>query len=459
MFGTPQQQQQQPLGTPAANQQPFSSSFNQPSSHLHNQQHQHGSPFGPQFGGGNAWNPQQSASPFGHSQFGYGGGAGAAGGSAPQFGIGGNAAYGNSMGAGQAQGSPLAAAQAGGPPKRNYLPGYLSGAMAQSEAAPPTSNLDDRSWDSPSGSGDRDRSGAGSGSPNASRFSQSLFGTTPSKSPKPFARALPSSGYQMHSEMEDDAPPVSSLQDPSSNDASMSFSISEDRRPSPSAITTPLPTASPSKPPTSLPSTSSSTSTGKTYPVYIFGFPSSALPHILSHFSTFGTIASSTVSEEGGNWVTVNYTEPWAAARAVRRNGEILGGVLMVGVKSADEEGLRVALAGDDVDGLASSSSASALAAASQQQSRVATPINTAKSGVGKPVTVLGPGSAFKPSAPTPTRRGIGLFGSPAAAAGGAQGEHASLFKEKEKERLEREKAGQASKGVLGRMGDLVFGF
>lgn len=217
---------------------------------------------------------------------------------------------------------------------------------------------------------------------------------------------------------------------------------------------------SPSNDPTASPFASASaplhatTLSTEGYAVNVFGFPASATDLILDFFSQFGDIVSKTPSTEGGNWVTIVYAQPWSAARAVRKNGEVLGGVLMVGVKAVDEDGLRRALAGGE--------GGNEVVPTSQGTPRTHTPVSTSTpSGVGRPVNVLGPQSAFK-AAPTPTRKGfLGLGGGASTGTSGGADAHASLFAERSKQAVlaQQQQQGQGQKGVIGRVSDLVFGW
>lgn len=190
----------------------------------------------------------------------------------------------------------------------------------------------------------------------------------------------------------------------------------------------------------------------------MFGFPAAATDLVLDFFSQFGEIVSRTPSTEGGNWVTITYAQAWSAARAARKNGEILGGTLMIGVKAVDEDGLRRALAGADGGQDLVPSAPSAVQAPRQTASNggTATP-----SGVGRPVNVLGPQSAFK-AAPTPTRKGFlvlvgGGGGATAPSTPSGTDPHASLFAEKSKQAALAQQPQQ--KGVLGKVSDMVFGW
>ncbi|GAA6060084.1 hypothetical protein JCM10212_003045 [Sporobolomyces blumeae] len=447
-YGTPQQ------ASPFAQQQP--STFGQSSSGFYGNANNQGSFSGPQFGGGG-------------SQL---GGTGSGTGYGSQFGQGPNGQPGGAYGSpfahnsAQAQGNSAGTPSFGEAKKRNYLPGYLSGgAAAQSESTPPQS-MNNETWDSPA------RRTSLSSSP-VHRFSGggSLFGgstNTPSKSPKYTPYSAPPRSHAYRHEMEEDAPPVASLNEYESADqhhgAESTFSTF---RPQPDVSTN-----SPfSAPPTALHSSSPST----TYAVNVFGFPSSALDLILDYFAQFGDIVTKTPSQEGGNWVTIEYAQPWSAARAARKNGEILGGVLMVGVKAVDEDGLKRALAaseGGQQVGNGEASHGQASGAATPRPSSTV-PLGGTGSGVGKPVQVFGPSSAFK-VAPTPPRKGFfglsaGGGGTPQQAAAasssssssGSGGDaHASLFAEKSKQAvMQQQQQGQGQKGVLGKVSDLVFGW
>ncbi|GAA5825670.1 hypothetical protein JCM11251_000330 [Rhodosporidiobolus azoricus] len=440
-FGAPRPSSN-PYGTPQsisafAQQQQPSSFFG---SSTGAGQPQHGFS-GPQFGGGNHGYGQGSpAGGFGGSQFGAGGGGGGG--------------YGSPYGAGQ-QGAAGGAGVGGTPgqAKRNYLPGYLSGgAAAQQEASSPQPMGEERSWDSPAG-----RRTSVSGSPVTRFGGGSLFGGTtgtPSKSPKFTPYTAPPRATAYRAEPEEDAPPVASLhefdsQEPSGLHAESAFNP---LRRSPSGDPS---SASPFSSSIGLPHASSSSSS-EGYPVNIFGFPPSALDLVLDYFSQFGEVVSKTPSPEGGNWITLSYAQPWSAARAARKNGEILGGVIMVGVKAVDEDSLKRALAGAEGDSGVHSASGTGTPVPRPPPAAVSTP-----SGVGKPVNVLGPQSAFK-AQPTPTRKGFlgigggGASGTPTSGGGDAQ---ASLFAERSKAAVLAQQQEGQPKSALGRVSEAIFGW
>lgn len=345
----------------------------------------------------------------------------------------------------------------GGTPgtKRTYLPGYLSGgAAAQHAESSPQNNADDRAWDSPA------RKASLSGSPVTRYGGNSLFGResgTPSKSPRMSSYTAPPRKSAYRQEIEEDAPPVASLNEFESGDYAGSQMDSGSR-----LASSHDPTASPFAA-ASAPLPSHSTAHSKEgYSVYVFGFPAAATDLVLDFFTQFGEIVSTTPSTEGGNWVTITYAQAWSAARAARKNGEILGGALMIGVKAVDEDGLRRALAGAE-GGQDLVPSAPSATSGPRQNGNTGGGATSTPSGVGRPVNVLGPQSAFK-AAPTPTRKGfLGLGGG--GSGGGATATstpsgadpHASLFAEKSKQAALAQQPQQ--KGVLGKVSDMVFGW
>lgn len=225
-------------------------------------------------------------------------------------------------------------------------------------------------------------------------------------------------------------------------------SIRSNRRPALSTTNS----SSPSKP-----SEQSSSSSSPGYSLHLFGFPSSSLQSVLEHFSQFGEIISSIPSTQGGNWVTITYASPTSAVRASRKNGTIIGGVLMIGVKIVDEEALKISLG---TEGLGSGLFSTGTGNESNIGTRSSTPTRGPPSGVGKPVSVLKANSAFKSVAPTPPRRGF--FASGAAGVNGTGGggdPQAGLFAEKNRQALLAQGQQDSGKGVLGKVSDLVFGW
>lgn len=66
----------------------------------------------------------------------------------------------------------------------------------------------------------------------------------------------------------------------------------------------------------------------------VFGFPPEKIEDIIGLFLAMGD-STVTESPEACNWVTIAYKRPYEAARAIRRNGEVVAGTIMIGVKWA----------------------------------------------------------------------------------------------------------------------------
>ncbi|KAM0787608.1 hypothetical protein ACM66B_003676 [Microbotryomycetes sp. NB124-2] len=422
-----QQQQQQPQ--PSSGGLFGSSSSSTPSHQPYNQQQ------------------QQQQSYFGSSHF-------AQSSSSSHAGYGGHFGTPGSSSAATSNGGPFAGTpttNAGQQAKRSYLPGYLSGGVtAQAEMSSPQS-IDDSKWDSPA------RRQSFSGSP-ATRFgTQGLFAgsakdsATPSKSPKVSAFGRGGTGtLGRKAEQDDDAPPISSLGDMEGNDSLGGFNSE------------PLNQSAASG------GQNNQAQTANGFAVNVFGFPSSALDLVLEYFAQFGDIVASTPSSEGGNWVTIVYAQAWSAFRAARKNGEVLGGALMIGVKAVDEDQLRMAVAstenGTSGQGETKLDYNAVAPASTPAQPRMSLPSATPS---GKQSNVLGPDSAFKP---TPPRRG--LFGggggtassgtpnvkSPLSSSSSANDPHASLFAEKSRQAVLQQQ-GQQQRSLLGKVSDAVFGW
>ncbi|KAK4056794.1 hypothetical protein OIO90_002043 [Microbotryomycetes sp. JL221] len=355
--------------------------------------------------------------------------------------------------------------------KRTYLPGYLSGGtMAQAEISSPQAMTDDArtTWDSPAA-----RKTSISNSPRYGN--QSLFGSmvskdgaTPSRSPKMqlFGRGATSTSAMYSraaADMDEDAPPISSLGEMDGGGYDAAIYHHDAMNQSTLAKT--------SNGGNSLPSQQSSAAG---YAINVFGFPSSALELVLEYFGQFGEIQSTMPSTEGGNWVTIVYTQAWSAFRAARKNGEVLGGALMIGVKAVDEDQLRRAVEGNNGGSTTTSSGDAKLEVATAGTNpHVNTHSHNNSSGgrmpsatpSGKQSNVFGPDSAFKP---TPPRRGF--FGTPSTntkqttqvagigASDSSQVAHASLFAEKSKQAVMQQQ-GQQQRGVLGKVSDAIFGW
>jgi nuclear pore complex protein Nup53 len=179
-------------------------------------------------------------------------------------------------------------------------------------------------------------------------------------------------------------------------------------------------------------------------PILIFGFNAALVDPIIAHFGQLGEIVDYTPAPEGGNWVSVTYREAWCAARAVRRNGEIIGGKLMIGVKWAEGEPASLV-----------TPSASPAIGAAPEIDRTETPSGMSRSSAtssliaAAPIGVMPSGSAFRKAAPR-HKKSYSLFNAD-------DTPHARLFADTDKA-LQHAKPQQQSSTWTSRFSELVFG-
>lgn len=125
--------------------------------------------------------------------------------------------------------------------------------------------------------------------------------------------------------------------------------------------------------------------------LHVFGPPPHLLPELRNYLSQCGTLVSLVPGPEGSNWITVTYSAEWEAALLLRRNGDIVGGKWLLGVKLAGPG----SLAGCSLD-----SATAQRGSSSTSTTQTASPA-TFTSGVGTPVRLLGVDTAsiYKPRA------------------------------------------------------------
>jgi hypothetical protein len=184
--------------------------------------------------------------------------------------------------------------------------------------------------------------------------------------------------------------------------------------------------------------------TSQAPPIVIFGFNAALVDPIIAHFGQLGEIIDYTPAPDGGNWVSVTYREAWCAARAVRRNGEIIGGKLMIGVKWAEGEPASLV-----------TPSASPAIGAAPEVERTETPSSMSRSNTttslitAAPIGVMPSGSAFKKAAPR-HKKSYSLFHAD-------DTPHARLFADTDKA-LQQANPQQQSSTWTSRFSELVFG-
>lgn len=212
-----------------------------------------------------------------------------------------------------------------------------------------TSQADQDDWIPSPLNPNRIRAGTGPGSSSKSSYRTSgggLFAfkdTTPLKSSRSSGlfgsttkASNPVKSKRISDALEDDAPPKESLLDDDGSNGRLSRQDPTAHRSLASSLTTHLSNQSSNQPSQPEQTPIAPLSTG--YKVYVFGFTPTQQSFVINHFSSIGElVCPPEFSTEGGNWAIVTYKHSPAAQRAVRKNGEILGGIIMIGCKFADE--------------------------------------------------------------------------------------------------------------------------
>ncbi|KDN49584.1 hypothetical protein K437DRAFT_255261 [Tilletiaria anomala UBC 951] len=246
--------------------------------------------------------------------------------------------------------------------------------------------------------------------------------------------------------------------------------------------------------------------------ILVFGFPRALEAVITEHFSTLGLVQST-------DWVTLSavsttdgcleivYKDPWAALRAIRRNGEIFAGIAMVGVRWKDDGLQREMIVGGlssgaftkgtgaSPNGTPSASTAAHAAAAgpgsstsagangiapTQRTSTLSGGTGTPRTHIGRPISVIGSKNAVFASSPSASGgargSGSGSNGNPLtqlrnAAFGGTSAGTSSVGPTAASSLFAQRPAGnegasggsakgqQPGSGLLGRINDAVFGW
>lgn len=70
-----------------------------------------------------------------------------------------------------------------------------------------------------------------------------------------------------------------------------------------------------------------------TVSVIVSGFYPDRAHSVVSQFTAIGDCSAPEMSAEGGNWFTITYVQPWDAARALKRDGDVINGDMMIAVR------------------------------------------------------------------------------------------------------------------------------
>ncbi|KAJ6478052.1 hypothetical protein C8R47DRAFT_984436 [Mycena vitilis] len=234
---------------------------------------------------------------------------------------------------------------------------------------------------------------------------------------------------------DEDAPPMSSVNDIPNE---MYADSSSSQQPRNSAFSSSFARSRPRPPPAT-----SSSSAPMLY-IIVFGYPADKYSLTVEYFQSLGNASDPDPHAEIVNCFRIGYKDPADAMRAVRKNGEILGGSWMVGAKWADAAQAEALLSQPVVRH--SSPDPAAMAVDSPGPMTNYGGANTPS--VGTPIKLAPSASAFRrgaPSTPKPPPPPASTSAPQAQNWAGAAPAPAT--------------PGSAGKGVLGQVSDMIFGW
>ncbi|EGN92272.1 hypothetical protein SERLA73DRAFT_117600 [Serpula lacrymans var. lacrymans S7.3] len=192
----------------------------------------------------------------------------------------------------------------------------------------------------------------------------------------------------------------------------------------------------------------------QTHYIIVFGYPHDKYNVTVDYFKSMGDATDPEPNTEIVNCFRIGYRDPGEALRAVRRNGEVLSGSWMVGVKWADpaqaeamlgrSSGFASVFSSPPADYFPSQGSSNSMAVdtSPQKSNSIATPA------VGTPIRLAPSVAAFR-------KGGSNLSPAPKQQQGGAQGTPLAPGAN-----MPSALNGQSpSKGMIGQVSDLIFGW
>ncbi|KAF5379484.1 hypothetical protein D9615_006635 [Tricholomella constricta] len=208
---------------------------------------------------------------------------------------------------------------------------------------------------------------------------------------------------------------------------------------------------------------------GQQQPLYIvvFGYPADKYSLTVEYFQSLGAATDPDPHLEIQNCFRIGFTDPGDALRAVRKNGEVLGGSWMVGTKWADPAHAEALLGQSTApshpvpDSTSSGSNAMSIdeptspPSSSSPQKGAAAAAAAASYKYGTPLKLVPSSAAFRkhdatPQQPQPQRGWGPMMPVPA-----AQQQQQPM----QQQMQPPPSAGSPSKGMLGQVSDLIFGW
>ncbi|CCO29048.1 hypothetical protein BN14_03050 [Rhizoctonia solani AG-1 IB] len=173
--------------------------------------------------------------------------------------------------------------------------------------------------------------------------------------------------------------------------------------------------------------------------VIVSGFYPDRAHSVMSQFTAIGESSTPEMSAEGGNWFKITYLNPWDGARALRRDGDIINGDMMVAVRLVDPS--QASMLGETTPRLA-------IATAPAEPTPKSPVIQSSHTttAFGRAATLAPSASAFRSTAPTTTQVRPAAASAPGADWGVRQ-------------QQEGTQENQPQSGVIGKISDMIFGW
>ncbi|CUA78344.1 hypothetical protein RSOLAG22IIIB_07017 [Rhizoctonia solani] len=175
--------------------------------------------------------------------------------------------------------------------------------------------------------------------------------------------------------------------------------------------------------------------------VLVSGFYPDRVHSVTSQFTAIGECSAPEMPSEGGNWFKITYANPWDGARALKRDGDIINGDMMIAVRLVDPS--QAAMLGETTTPrLAIAPSP----AEPTPKSPVIQSTSHAPTAFGRAATLAPSASAFRTTAPASTQARPTAVSAPGADWG-------------VRNQQEGTQDNQAQTGVIGKLSDMIFGW
>ncbi|GAB1518477.1 hypothetical protein RhiXN_04899 [Rhizoctonia solani] len=173
--------------------------------------------------------------------------------------------------------------------------------------------------------------------------------------------------------------------------------------------------------------------------VLVSGFYPDRAHSVISQFTAIGESSAPEMPAEGGNWFKITYLNPWDGARALRRDGDIINGDMMISVRLVDPS--QASMLGETTPRLA-------ITAAPTEPTPKSPALQTshAPTAFGRAATLAPSASAFRSTAPVTAQTRPTAASAPGADWG-------------VRNQQEGAQENQSQSGVMGKLSDMIFGW